>query len=71
MSAATKRTTRLCRVLVRLWIARLLLWLVRTLKLCWRYDDGKDGFRAPFRLLLRTYGSCCATPSSYRIQLSR
>jgi hypothetical protein len=33
MTAAAKRTTRLCRVLVRLWIARLLIWIARTLKL--------------------------------------
>jgi hypothetical protein len=33
MTAATKRTTRLCRVLVRLWVARLLIWIVKTLKL--------------------------------------
>jgi hypothetical protein len=33
MTAATKRTTRLCRVLVRLWIARLLIWIARMLKL--------------------------------------
>ena len=33
MTAATRRTTHLCRVLVRLWIARLLIWIVKTLKL--------------------------------------
>ena len=33
MSAAAKRTVRLCRVLVRLWIARLLIWIVKTLRL--------------------------------------
>ena len=29
MTAATRRTTRLCRALVRLTIARLLLWIVK------------------------------------------
>jgi hypothetical protein len=33
MTAATKRTARLSRVLLRLWIARLLLWLVKTVRL--------------------------------------
>jgi hypothetical protein len=33
MTAATKRTTHLCRVLVRLWVARLLVWLAKTLRL--------------------------------------
>ena len=33
MTAATKKTTRLCRVLVRLWVARLVIWIVKTLKL--------------------------------------
>jgi hypothetical protein len=33
MTAATKRTTRLCRVLVRLWVARMLIWIAKTLKL--------------------------------------
>jgi hypothetical protein len=37
MNTAFKRTLRLCRVLVRLWIARLLIWIVKTLKLAtWR-----------------------------------
>ena len=33
MIAASKRTVRLCRVLVRLWVAHLLIWIVKTLKL--------------------------------------
>jgi hypothetical protein len=33
MTAAAKRTVRLCRVLVRLWFARLLIWIVKTLRL--------------------------------------
>jgi hypothetical protein len=33
MTPATKRTTRLCRVLVRLWTARLLIWIAKTLRL--------------------------------------
>jgi hypothetical protein len=33
MSAAAKRTMWLCGVLVRIRIARLLIWLVKTLRL--------------------------------------
>ena len=33
MTAAAKSTTRLCRVLVRLRIARLLVWLLKMLGL--------------------------------------
>jgi hypothetical protein len=33
MNDSAKSTTRLFRVLVRLWIARLLIWIVKTLKL--------------------------------------
>ncbi len=33
MTVATKRTMRLCRGLVRIWIARLLIWIAKTLKL--------------------------------------
>jgi hypothetical protein len=33
MTAGAKTTTRLCRALVRLWVARLLLRIVKTLKL--------------------------------------
>ncbi len=33
MTAGAKSTARLCRVLVRLWLAHLLLWTVKTLKL--------------------------------------
>jgi hypothetical protein len=33
MTAAAKMTTRLRWLLVRIWIARLLVWIIKTLKL--------------------------------------